>query len=275
MKGRYSLQLVLALVLLGTVLLCSVFAPLLAPYDPITPDMTVCLQGPSAAHWLGTDALGRDMLSRALYGGRGCILVALAATVLSMAFGMLVGVLGGWFGGWVDWVLTVFANIFQGLPGTCLMIAIAGVLGPGVPNLVFALVLTSWAGFSRAVRTETLRIREQSYIEGLRVLGAGPVRLLVCHVLPNLLPNVVVLFTTRVGRCVLSVASLSFLGLGLRPPAPDWSVMINDARLNYRSAPHLILVPGMCILLLLLGINLLGDALRDRLDVRNQEAKEL
>lgn len=270
---KYSLP--LAVLLLGTILLGSLFAPVLAPYNPTTPDMTACLQGPSPAHWLGTDALGRDMLSRVLYGGRGCILVALAATVLSMAFGTVIGVLGGWFGGWVDWALTVFANIFQGLPGACLMIAIAGILGPGVPNLILALVLTSWAGFSRVVRTETLSIREQSYIEGLRILGAGPVRLLTLHVVPNLLPNIVVLFTTRVGRCVLSVASLSFLGLGLGPPAPDWSVMMNDARLHYRSAPHLILVPGVCIMLLLLGINLLGDALRDHLDVRNREVKEL
>lgn len=272
---KYSPQLVLALGLLGAILLCSVLAPVLAPYDPLAIDMSVKLQGPSSAHWLGTDALGRDMLSRALYGGRGCILVALAATVLSMAFGMLVGVLGGWFGGWLDWVLTVLSNIFQGLPGTCLMIAIAGILGSGVSNLVLALVLTSWAGFSRIVRTETMRIREQAYIEGLRALGAGPARLLVRHVIPNLLPNVVVLFTTRVGRCVLSIASLSFLGLGLGPPNPDWSVMINDARLHYRGAPHLIIVPGVCIMLLLLGINLLGDALRDYLDVKDQEVREL
>lgn len=272
---KYSPQLIAALVLLGGILLCSLLAPVLAPYDPTAIDMSVSLQGPSPSHWLGTDALGHDMLSQALYGGRSCILLALAATVLSMAFGLLVGVLAGWFGGWLDWLLTICANIFQGLPGTCLMIAIAGVLGPGVSHLILALVLTSWAGFSRIVRTETMRIREQSYIEGLRALGAGPMRLLTRHVIPNLLPNVVVLFTTRVGRCVLSIASLSYLGLGIRPPTPDWSVMINDARLHYRSAPHLIIVPGVCIILLLLGINLLGDALRDCLDVRDQEVREL
>lgn len=272
---KYSPQLIAALVLLGAILACSALAPVLAPYDPNAIDMAAALQGPSPAHWLGTDALGRDMLSRALYGGRGCILLALAATALSMTFGLAVGVLGGWFGGWLDWLLTVFANIFQGLPGTCLMIAIAGVLGPGVPNLILALALTSWAGFSRVVRTETLRIREQPYIEGIRGLGAGPWRLLARHVIPNLLPNVVVLFTTRVGRSVLSIAALSYLGLGIRPPTPDWSVMISDARMNYRSAPHLIIVPGVCIMLLLLGINLLGDALRDHFDVRDQEGREL
>lgn len=274
-KRRSSFQLVFAVTLLAAILLSSLLAPWLAPYDPTAIDTTVKLQGPSAAHWLGVDALGRDMLSRVLYGGRGSILVALAATVLSMFFGMVIGVLGGYFGGWLDWALTVFSNIFQGLPGTCLMIAIAGILGPGVPNLILALVLTSWAGFSRIVRTETMRLREEAYVEGLRSLGAGPLRILIRHVVPNLLPNIVVLFTTRVGRCVLSIASLSYLGLGLRPPMPDWSVMISDARLHYRSAPHLIIVPGMCIVLLLLGINLLGDALRDCLDVRNEEVREL
>ena len=274
MKGYYR-QLVLSALLLGAILLASLLAPWIAPWDPTAIDMAAALEGPSAAHPLGTDALGRDMLSRALWGGRSSILLALAATLLSMAFGLVMGVVGGYFGGAADGVITVLANIFQGIPGTCLMIAVAGVLGPGVPNLLLALFLTSWAGFSRIVRTETLRIREESYVEMLRALGAGPWRILCRHVVPNLLPNLVVLFTARVGRWILSIASLSYLGLGIRPPTPDWSVMINDARLDYRSAPHLILVPGLCIFLLLLSINLLGDALRERLDARSQEVREL
>ena len=275
MKKRISPQLAVAIVLLAVILLSNLLAPVIAPYDPNAVDMAVRLEGPSAAHLLGTDTLGRDMLSRVLYGGRSSILLALAATVLSMTLGLVLGMLAGYFGGACDAVITVGANIFQGLPGTCLMIAIAGILGPGVGNLLLALVITSWAGFSRVVRTETLRIREQSYMEGLRALGAGHGRLLLRHVVPNLLPNIVVLFTTRVGRCVLSIASLSYLGLGLQTKMPDWSVMISDARLNYRSAPHLIIVPGVCIFLLLLAINLLGDALRDQLDVRDREVKEL
>lgn len=269
---RRNRSIFLPALVLGAILLASVLAPLLAPYDPGAIDVAAALQPPgSPGHLLGTDALGRDMLSRLLYGGRGAILTALAATVLSMAFGLVVGVLGGYFGGWLDWGLTVLTNIFQGLPGTCLMVAVAGVLGPGAEHLVLALVLTSWAGFSRVVRTETIRVREAPFVENLRALGAGPVRLLCCHVVPNLLPNLVVLFTTRLGRGVLSVAALSFLGLGLPPPAPDWSVMINDARLHYRSAPYLLMEPGVCILLLLLSLNLLGDALRDRLDGASEE----
>lgn len=272
---RTNLQMAVALTLLAVILLANLFAPWLAPYDPNAPNMRMKLQGPSWEHPFGTDALGRDLLSRVLYGGRASILLALAATVLSMAFGMLLGLLGGWFGGFTDWITTALANIFQGLPGTCLMIAIAGVLGPGIFNLLLALTLTSWAGFSRIVRTETLRIREEPYMEGLRSLGAGNLRMLVHHAVPNLVSKLIVLFTTRVGRSVLSIAGLTYLGLGIRPPTPDWSVMINDARLNYRSAPHLIIVPGMCIFLLLLSINLLGDALRDRMDIRSQEVGRL
>lgn len=269
------IRLFIAAALLGVILLSNLLAPWFAPCDPNEADMRVRLQGASLEHPLGTDSLGRDMLSRVLYGGRSSMLVALAATVLSMALGMLLGVLGGYYGGMLDWCITAVANIFQGLPGTCLMIAIVGVLGPGIPNLLLALVLTSWAGFSRIVRTETLRIREEAYIEGMRALGAGNGWLLWRHIVPNMMANIIVLFTTRVGRCVLSIASLSYLGLGIKPPTPDWSVMISDARLNYRSAPHLIIVPGLCIFLLLFSINMLGDTLRDLLDVRSQEVKEL
>lgn len=270
---KYSPKLIFSVSLLLLIFLLSLFAPLIAPYDPNAIDMNAKLQGISPAHLLGTDALGRDMLSRVLYGGRTSILLALAATVLSMSFGFLIGVIGGYFGGVADTILTAIANIFQGIPGTCLMVAIAGILGPGIPNLLFALFITSWTGFSRIVRTETLHVREEAFVEGLRSLGAGAGRILWKHIVPNVISNTVVLFTTRVGRCVLSITSLSYLGLGIRPPAPDWSVMISDARLDYRSAPHLIIVPGVCIFLLLLSLNLLGDALRERLDVRSREVK--
>ncbi|PHV70346.1 GNAT family acetyltransferase [Sporanaerobium hydrogeniformans] len=271
---KSDFQMKIAITLLSFIILSGLLAPWLAPYDPNEIHMAVRLQGPSKEYLFGTDALGRDMLSRILYGGRASILLALIATTLSMTLGMIIGVCAGYFTGVCDIVLTVVTQIFQGIPGTCLMIAIAGILGPGMNHLLLALVVTSWAGFSRIVRTETLRIREQPYMEGLRALGAGTSTLLLKHLIPNMLPNVVVLFTTRVGRSVLSIASLSYLGLGLQPPHPDWSVMISDARLHYRSAPHLIIVPGLCMFTLLFAINLLGDALRDRMDVREEEVKE-
>ncbi|MEM1485830.1 ABC transporter permease [Oscillospiraceae bacterium PP1C4] len=269
-----SIELIVAIALLTIIILSNILAPMLAPYPPNATDMRSRLQGPSWEHPLGTDTLGRDMLSRVLFGGRTSMLLALAATLLSMLLGMVLGVLAGYYGHAADWGITSLTNIFQGLPGTCLMVAIAGVLGPSIQSLLLALVLTSWAGFSRIVRTEVLRLKEEPYIEGMRCLGSGDLRLILRHLLPNMLNSTMILFTTRVGRCVLSIASLSFLGLGVQPPTPDWSVMINDARMNYRSAPHLIIVPGVCIFLLLLAINLLGDALRDRFDVKNEEVRE-
>ena len=274
MKNKGKVQLVIALLILGIIIISSILAPLLAPYDPNLTNMASRLQGPSIKHLLGTDALGRDMLSRVLYGGRASMLLALTATTLSMLVGMVLGVIAGYYGGVIDWCITILANIFQGIPGTCFMIAIAGVLGPSIQSLLLALVLTSWAGFSLIVRTEVLCLREEPYIEGMRCLGSRDLRLIIYHIIPNMINNTIILFTTRVGRCVLSIASLSFLGLGVQPPTPDWSVMINDARMHYRSAPHLIIVPGLCIFFLLLSINMLGDALRDRLDVKNQEVLE-
>lgn len=274
MRKKVKFKAVFVLTLLSVIIFASVCAPFLAPYPPNATDMSVRLQGPSWSHPLGTDALGRDMLSRVLYGGRTSMLLALTATVLSMSCGMILGIVAGYYGGPVDWLTTVLANIFQGLPSTSFMIAIAGALGPSIQSLLLALVLTSWAGFSRVVRTEVLRQREESYIEGMRCLGSGDLRLITRHILPNIMNNMLILFTTRVGRSVLVIASLSFLGLGVQPPTPDWSVMINDARLHYRSAPHLLLVPGMCIFLLVLSINMLGDVLRDRFDVRHEEVRE-
>ncbi|HWP50512.1 MAG TPA: ABC transporter permease [Clostridia bacterium] len=271
---KNSVQLWLSVGILLGILMLSAAAPLIAPFDPNKIDMAVRLQGPNAVHLLGTDSLGRDMLSRVLYGGRSSTLLAVAATLVSMGIGMIVGVLAGYYSGACDAVLTAVTNVFQGLPGTCIMIAIAGVLGPGLDHMLLALVVTSWAGFSRIVRTETLRVREQPYIEGLRLLGAGTSNILIRHLMPNILPNLIVLFTTRIGRCILSIASLSYLGLGLQPPNPDWSVMISDARLHFRSAPHLIIVPGLCLFLLLFTLNLLGDALRDKLDVRETEVRD-
>jgi len=274
LKNKGKAQGIIALTLLIVIILSSILAPLIAPYPPNTTEMSVRLEGPSWSHPLGTDALGRDMLSRVLYGGRISMLLALSATLLSMLLGMVLGMIAGYYGGPADWCITALTNIFQGLPGICLMIAVAGVMGPSIQSLLLALILTSWAGFSRLVRTEVLRLREEPYIEAMRCLGSSDTRLILRHILPNMINNTIILFTIRVGRSVLSIAALSFLGLGVQPPTPDWSVMINDARLHYRSSPHLILVPGLCIFLLLLAINMLGDVLRDHFDIKNEEVRE-
>ncbi len=273
-KGRIKISTVLALGILGGILLMSIFAPLLAPYDPLAVDMKNALSGPSGEHLLGTDNIGRDLLSRVIYGGRQSMVLAAAATGLSMALGCMIGMAAGYFGGWIDTVITCISNIFQGLPGMTMMIAIAGILGGGVASMLLALVLTSWVGFSRLVRGEVMKIKGEYFMEGLRSLGAGHMRILFVHVLPNLVSSIVIIFATRIASSILSVASLSFLGLGLQPPAPDWGVMISDARMYYRSSPLLVIAPGVCIVLLSLSVNIIADWMRDQFDVRKDSIKE-
>ena len=269
-KSKIDPLAALALCLLGLLLAGSLLAPVLAPYPPTQINMAERLQGISAAHPLGTDTLGRDLLSRVLYGGRVSVLTAAAATALSMLLGLAVGLIAGYLGGWADGVITWFTSIFQGLPSTSVMIALAAILDPGVSSLLLALVLTSWASFSRVVRSSVLRLREEAYVEGARCLGAGRLRIITRYLLPNLLPEIAVLFTTRVGGVVLSVASLSFLGLGIQPPTPDWGVMISEARTSFRTAPMLILAPGACLIILSFGINSLGEMLRAHFDIRGR-----
>ena len=276
LRQKQNLKLAIVGGILLAIVLMTIFAPWLAPYDPLQIDMTNRLADPSPAHPLGTDALGRDVLSRVMYGGRASLLLAVAATCYSMAVGLAVGVAAGYCGGAVDVVITGISNVFQGLPGMVLMIALVGVLEPGTQSILLALVLTSWVGFSRLVRGEVLKVKGELYIEGMRCLGAGHLRIVLRHVLPNIRTNIIILFTTRVGRVVLSVAGLSYLGMGIQPPTPDWGEMISgSARRYFRTAPHLLWAPGLCIILLTLSINLLGDLLRDRLDVKQDSVKEL
>ena len=272
MSKRQMIPGIIGIVILTVILAGSVLAPVLAPYEVNAVDMSQTLRTPSAAHLFGTDLLGRDIFSRILYGGRSSILLSLTATVLSMLAGMAVGTLAGYYGGICDDVILVCMNIFQGLPGTSLMIAIAGIMGPSFQSLMIALVLTSWTGFARIIRTEVLRLKEENFVKGLKILGVSDQAIIWKHIVPNMKGNTVVLFATRIGRCILYISGLSFLGLGIQPPNPDWSVMLNDARMNFRSYPHLIIAPGVCLVLLLLGINLVGDMLRDVMDHKRGEA---
>lgn len=261
-------QVQFAIFVLAVLVLSSIFAPFLATQNPFEPDMAVRLQGPSLQHFFGTDALGRDLYSRILFGGRASMLLSLVAAFFSLGFGTLVGILGGYYGGKVDHILTMVTNIFQGIPGTCFMVAIAGILGSSMESLVLALVITSWAGFARIVRSEVLSVMEESYIEVLRALGCTTMGFIRRHLFPHVLNRLLILFMMRLGRGILSIAGLSFLGLGVQPPTPDWSVMVNEAILFYHSAPHLIIIPGLFIFALIYSLNTLGDGLRDYFDVR-------
>lgn len=272
MKKRQWISGIVGIVIIAVILGAGILAPYLAPYAPNAINMAESLQEPSRQHLLGTDLLGRDIFSRVLYGGRSSIVLALAATAVSMLAGMAVGTLAGYYGGLLDEAIMILMNIFQGLPGTSLMIAVAGILGPSFQSLMIALVLTSWTGFARIVRTEVLRLKEENFVRGLKCLGVSDQAVIWKHIVPNMKGNTAVLFATRIGRCILSISGLSFLGLGIQPPDPDWSVMLNDARMNFRSSPYLIVGPGLCLVLLLFGINLAGDLLRDLMDTRRGEA---
>ena len=275
-RQKQNIQIALVSSVLIAILLMTIFAPWLAPYDPTEVNMKIRLLDPCREHLLGTDALGRDVLSRVIYGGRASLLVAVLATCCSMMLGLVIGIAAGYCEGPVDTVITAITNIFQGLPGTVLMLAMVGVMGPNNMSIVLALVITSWVGFSRLVRGEVLKIKNELYIEGMRTLGAGHFRIILKHIIPNIRTNIIILFTTRVGRVVLSVAGLSYLGMGIQPPTPDWGEMISgSARRYFRSAPHLLWAPGLCIILLSLSVNLLGDLLRDRLDVKQDSVKEI
>ena len=271
---KNSFQFYFALIILIVIVSSSIFAPVLSTHNPFEPDMSQRLMGPSLEHFFGTDALGRDMYSRILYGGRVSMLLALAAAFISLVIGLGIGIISGFYREKIDIFFTALSNIFQGIPGNCFMIAIAGILGPSIYSLILALVITSWAGFSRIVRSEVLQIKEEPFIEGLRCVGCNDGQLIVRHILPNIIHKLLVLFTIRIGKGILLIAGMSFLGLGVQPPMPDWSVMVNDAILYYRSAPHLIIVPGMCIFLLTYSINILGDGIRNKLDARFNEVRK-
>lgn len=275
-RRKQKIQMAAVCFILAAIVLMTIFAPWLAPYDPLEVHMELRLLPPCWAHPLGTDALGRDVLSRVIYGGRASLLLAVVATACSMCMGLAVGVAAGYCGGVVDGAITAVSNIFQGLPGMVLMIALVGVMERGNKSIILALVITSWVGFSRLVRGEVLKVKSELYVESMRCLGAGHLRIILRHVLPNIRTNIIILFTTRIGRVVLSVAGLSYLGLGIQPPTPDWGEMVSGtARRYFRSAPHLLWAPGICIILLTLSVNLLGDLLRDRMDVKQDSVKEL
>jgi len=252
----------------------ALLAPWLAPYDPNAVSRDAILAPMSQAHWLGTDALGRDVWSRLLYGARVSVFFALAGAACTMLLGAFLGVIGGYFGGVTDRLIQIGVHIFQGLPGMSLMVALAGVMGPGTFSILLAVTLTSWTSFSRLVRAEVLRVRYAEYVEAVRALGAGHGYVLWRYILPNIMPSLIVLWTVRIGTVLLSVASLSFLGLGVQPPDADWGVMIFDAKSYFRTYPWLLLAPGACIAALSIAIQLWGDELRDYLSIDEEPWRE-
>jgi len=258
-------------VLLASFVVCGLAAPWLAPYNPSAIDLMHRLEGPSLAHWAGTDELGRDTLARLLWGARLSLAVSVSVVAVSLALGLAIGGVAGYVGGWVDTALTTFAmNTFQALPGILLAIAFAAFLGPGFSNLVLALAIGGWAGYARLVRAQVMAVREREYVDAARALGAGGLRIFFRHILPNIVQPVLVQAAIGMAGVILAEATLSFLGLGIPAPTPSWGAMLNDARLHLFDSPHLVLFPAAAVAGAVLGFNLLGDALRDELDPRTR-----
>jgi peptide/nickel transport system permease protein len=254
------------LVIVTLVTVVAVAAPLLAPHDPTTQDVIHRLQSPSFDHLLGTDNLGRDELSRIVYGARVSVLTTFVVGVAILLIGIAVGVVSGLVGGWLDGLLMRVIDVLLAFPSLLLALAVAGTLGPGLVQLAIAITVVWWVDYARLVRGLVLGVKQQPFVEAARALGLGPVRIAVRHVLPNIVAPVIVLATVQTARLLLTLAALSFLGLGVTPPTAEWGAMLNDGKDFLATAPQLMVWPGLAITITALGLNLLGDGLRDILD---------
>ncbi len=264
---------ILAMVGLGIVLslvLVAVFAPLIAPYSPTVPDLENRLLPPGSGHWLGTDELGRDILSRILWGARLTLLVVGLVVVIAAPLGLLVGTVAGTFGGWLDAVLMRVTDIFLAFPKLILALAFVAALGPGIENAVIAIAITSWPAYARLARAETLTLRQADFIAAARLLGASELRIIWGHIMPLCTASLIVRVTLDMAGIILTAAGLGFLGLGAQPPQPEWGAMISAGRQFLLDQWWVATMPGLAILVVSLGFNLLGDGLRDLLNPKDQ-----
>jgi peptide/nickel transport system permease protein len=254
------------------VALISLFAPVLAPMDPTAVDLSLRLQPPGTPGYpLGTDHVGRDILSRLIWGGRISLLIGFSAVMLAMVLGVLIGLIAGYFGGRLDSLIMRFIDILMAFPAILLAITIVASLGPGLRNSMIAVSIVGIPFYVRIVRGSVLSLREQEFIHAAQLVGASHRRILLRHVLPNTLAPLIVASTLDVGFFIMAAAGLSFLGLGAQPPTPEWGVMLSEGRQFIRNAPHLSIIPGTAIFLVVLALNFLGDGLRDALDPRLRE----
>jgi peptide/nickel transport system permease protein len=257
-------------VVIGLFILLGLFAPLISPYDPIGQELVQRLKGPSAAHLFGTDNLGRDVLSRVLFGARISLQVGVLAVALGLVFGTLLGVISGYFSGWVDTIIMRAMDIMLAFPGTLLAIAIVAARGPGLGNTMVAIGVIQIPIYARIVRGAVLVSKEREFVNAALALGSGHVRIMLRHILPNSLAPIIVQATLGFATAVIEAAALGFLGLGAQPPDPEWGAMLADGYKYLVGAPWALIFPGGAIMLTVLGFNLLGDGLRDALDPRTR-----
>lgn len=268
MKDKFFFVLGLSILLL--VVTAALLGPTIAPRDPVAQDLESDLLPPSRDHPLGTDKLGRDVLSRILFGARISIAVGLSTVGLSLLAGLFLGSLSGYFGGWVDQLVTRLIDILMAFPGLLLAIAFTAVLGPSLKHVIAALCLIGWTSYARLVRGEILALKHRDFVDAARALGGGPFRIVTRHMLPNLLPPLLIQATFGLAAAIIAEGSLSFLGLGVEPPTPSWGSMLREGRQFILVAPHLSAFPGLALMFTILALNLVGDGLRDLLEKKGK-----
>jgi ABC-type dipeptide/oligopeptide/nickel transport system permease subunit len=252
--------------MLIVLLFAGLLAPVIAPYSPSAIDLVGKLQPPSSAHWFGTDHLGRDLLSRILYGARISVLLGVISVGIGLIGGLPIGIVAGYLGGRTDRVLSAVIDFLLSFPPLLLAILVIAIFGPGLSNAMIAIGVSLMPIFARLIRGEIMRAREDVYVEAVRALGAGHLRIIMTHIVPNALPPIIVQVTLSMATAILSASYLGFLGLGAQPPSSEWGAMLNDGRRYLRSAMHVSIFPGAVIMLTILAFNLFGDGLRDALD---------
>ncbi|HUG13908.1 MAG TPA: ABC transporter permease [Thermomicrobiales bacterium] len=259
------------LVFIGLLVVMALASPLLAPYSPTTLDTRLIGQGPSLAHPLGFDHIGRDVLSRVIYGSRIALMVGLIATGISVVMGVSIGAAAGYFGGWIDSLLSRVVDTLMAFPTLVLLVTLAAVVGPSLRNVIIVIGMTFWATYARVVRADVMSLRERDFIHAARAIGAPDVRIIFRHIVPNIMGPVIVIATLGIGGIIILEAALSFLGLGIQPPTPSWGGDLSSARVHIRNYPHIAIAPGVMITITVIAFNLLGDGLRDALDPRQRD----
>jgi peptide/nickel transport system permease protein len=259
----------LAIILL--LVIVAAIAPVFVPHHPYEQDLEKAFLPPSLEYPFGTDDFGRCIFSRIIFGTRISLAIGVVVTAISAVTGIILGMLAGFYSGIVDEVIMRIVDIFLAFPGLILALVIAGLLGPGMFNVLFALSLVGWMGYARVVRGVVLAEKEKNFVETARALGAGSLYIMYRHLLPNVLAPVIVMATLGIGQAILAAAGLSFLGLGAQPPVPVWGSMLNDGKMYLQTAPHLTIFPGLAIMITVLSFNFLGDGLRDLFDPRLRE----
>ncbi|MCL2125273.1 MAG: ABC transporter permease [Oscillospiraceae bacterium] len=261
---------VVSLFIIFLIILAAILAPILAPYPYDLQDYSAAFSRSSKEHPLGTDRLGRDVLSRLLYGARQSLQIGLFSTTFAAAIGILVGAIAGFYGGWTDNLIMRILDVYQGIPMFLLTVTLAAVLGPSLRNAIIAIAISSISGYARLMRASILTVREMEYVEAATAINVRSARIIRKHIIPNAISPLIVSITMSLGSSVLAGAGLSFIGLGVQPPIPEWGAMISDARNFLRGQMYLSMYPGLCVMITVLSFNLLGDGLRDALDPRQK-----